>query len=191
MCVTRVRQLLFRYGQRHQNVPTPDLCAAFADLTGLRIAEVKNTTFFLDTRPATDPESRGFSHHTGLHPKIMYHVVSWGVRMNWFKDVRTSLHNATVGLDLGEFNLVCYCRSGKHRAVACAALLYETLRMTRRYTPSAPAAFIHWNDLAKCKGAPECSQCSHNTHQRVRKACAMVWDNWGRSASGSASAGTG
>ena len=174
------RTLLLQYSRTQQAVPTPDLCAAFADLTDLRMAEVRQTTFFLDTRPATDPESRGFAHHTGTHPFIMFHVAQWASKKGWFKDVRTALRNATLGFDVGEYRLVLYCRQGKHRSVAMAMLLYETLRVTQRYTPSAPVAFLHWNDLAKCRGWPQCGECSNSDHALSREAVLIARESWGR-----------
>jgi hypothetical protein len=166
-------------GRNNDRVSRAELVAGFADLTMQRREEVERLTNFLDVRPATDPESRGYAHHTGEHPAIKAHVADWGVRLGWFADTRRVLREVRSREASGDLQLVLYCRSGKHRSVAMAMLLYETLRRTQQYIPSAPIAFIHWSNLARCGGAPRCAACSEKNHTLEQTALAAAFHQWG------------
>ena len=167
-------------GQKNQNVSSCDLCEAFVDITKVRMSELWETALWLDCRAASDPESRGFKHHTGEHPEIMWHVARTGANLNWFRNARRHCHERTSRFPGKPLYLMCYCRAGKHRSVATAMLLYETLRRTARYLPSAPIALVPWGPQARCGGAPRCRECSARDHARAQEACERAFTNWGR-----------
>ena len=67
-------------GFKHQGVSNDMLVSAFADIMELRRADVESHTYFLDTRAATDPESREYCGHTGEHFMIMAHVADAAIQ---------------------------------------------------------------------------------------------------------------
>ena len=164
-------------GFKHAGVANDLLVSSFADIMELRRSDVESSTYFLDTRAATDPESRQYAGHTGEHFMIMACVADVAVQYRWFSQLRSILHHM-VNTRSGDIMLVLYCKQGKHRSVAMAFLLYEVLRRCSAYAPSTPIGFTPWGSLASCRGAPSCPSCSARDHPVRSQAVTDCINQW-------------
>ena len=175
---THCRVALALRGFKHLGVSNDMLVSAFADIMELRRADVESHTYFLDTRAATDPESRTYCGHTGEHFMIMAHVADAAIKYKWFSQLRAMMATTRSG----DIMLVLYCKQGKHRSVAMAFLLYEVLRRCSAYAPSTPIAFYPWGSLAACTGAPRCPSCSARDHPVRAQAISECINQWNMTA---------
>ena len=166
------------YARLAHDVGATLLQAAFADLTGFALADVQDRAIFLDARRATDPESRGYSGHTGEHPAILFSVASHGKRLHWFRALRLSLHTRRERFPSGDLYICMVCKSGKHRSVAMAFLMQKLLRSPSGYVPGTPVGFMNWSSLASCGGAPNCSSCGHWENPQVTAAVELAATDW-------------
>ena len=173
-----LRSALVPYGTQGHSVGAGLLARAFADLTGIALAEVERRVVFLDARRATDPESRGYAGHTGEHPFILWSVAAQAKGMGWFKALRLALHSRRMATETGDLHICFVCKSGKHRSVAMAFLVQRLLRASAAYIPGTPTGFLHWGDLARCRGSPRCRECGQWEVPQVQAATDLAMSDW-------------
>uniref|UniRef100_A0A7S4SS05 RapZ C-terminal domain-containing protein n=1 Tax=Alexandrium monilatum TaxID=311494 RepID=A0A7S4SS05_9DINO len=74
-----------------------------------------------DARVFSDPGSSNLSGHIGQHPDILSRISAMAAFPRWVEDVKAHVAHRLGGS--AEASVAFYCKSGKHRSVACAWFL--------------------------------------------------------------------
>ena len=106
---------------------------------------------FVDARGFTDPDSSHLRKHIGQHPEIIRRIVEHSQFRPWLKSVKTAVATAATNRCTTEITIAIFCRSGKHRSVACSLILQDLL------SAPSPRHLSEGTWLRCCRG--ECATC--------------------------------
>jgi len=122
----------------------------------LRHRAVPRMDVISDTRNFSDPE-QCMGTHIGMHPKILNRIAHNRNFPGWLETVQHDIQK--VLSQHPDAHVALYCRSGKHRSVACAWLLRQCVESQGWSAKTQHLSSRLWDRC--CKGL-SCIWCSHS-----------------------------
>jgi len=146
-------------------------------LEGLRRQGVGDVHMCIDTRIFHDPAAVGkLTKHTGVHPETLHRITLMKRFPDFVKRLRREVpyHLKNVG----QVKIAMYCRTGRHRSVACATFLKHFAHAEQWNCKVTHLSQKKWNKI--CKGeCAECMPCGTQESMR-REAFAKALSLWRR-----------
>lgn len=112
-----------------------------------------------DTRIFSDPGTSNLKGHIGQHPEILYRISSMGSFPGWVEGIKDVVMKTLKSC--GEVAVAFYCKSGRHRSVACAWFLEQFCKHEGWKCQVAHLCQSSWKTT--CRG--ECEDCRENSEK--------------------------
>jgi len=138
----------------------------------------------VDARNFPDHEALQLSRHTGNHPRIISRICKNKHFVEWLREVKHRFQRAydrkaATDADCREhlFVLATYCRMGKHRSVATAAILSHIFQFNGWQCETEHLSYSRWGKNC-CKG--KCSECTNTADPELLDAldaALVIWNN--------------
>ena len=137
----------------------------------------------LDAQPFHDPHAGRLKNHTGMHPENIARVIQHEKFREWILEARDLILDAvrrhTSEGRSGPVLVVVYCRSGKHRSVACVQIIRHALQVVEDIECLAVRHLRLQPKWCRVSGCTACVAGVDPEEDRVRKAhlemAAGVW----------------
>lgn len=132
-----------------------------------------------DVRMFYDPARSSLSRHIGLHPEIMEGITRDRRFPKWLSDLRDGFREAhkETSVAIGVF-----CRSGRHRSVACARILAHCLEAEGWQCHTKHLAALRPKEWARTCGG-SCTACEGKGKYAAKREAALTraLEVWGAS----------
>ncbi len=142
------------------------------------IVKRREFVWVLDCRAFNDPEARRERGHVGLHPRIVEKVVTHRKFSRWLVNLKVGWARAMNDAAKGStVVLLCYCKSGRHRSVACALIAGHLFEVTTGMPAPETVDHVcrqHWARLC----GPQCRWCTVADEERDM-ALKQAREQWG------------
>ena len=121
-------------------------------------------------------DTTGLTRHCGTHPQILWNVAHSDVFPTWLLRQRRRIHALCQEAERDQERgvaLILYCKSGKHRAVACGTLLGHAML---HHDEQEVAAMVHLTDhhrFCQCGVCAQCTQPHYKGGDALRMAASM------------------
>jgi len=136
----------------------------------------------IDARGFPDPNGHCASGHIGFHPEIISRVVRHKNFCRWLEKVQRQIFDASTvcevkasadGMRYADVGVALYCKSGRHRSVACSLILQYILAAEGWRCPEVH----HLSEWTWRHDAARCSECSGKP-QSLHEALQQAHNTW-------------
>lgn len=134
----------------------------------------------VDCRDFYDAQNSAHLHgHIGLHPAVLRSVVDHPAFPRWFSSLHRNLmsrveqrHSPTFGI-----SIIFFCRSGKHRSVACRRIVEHIMHNDSRFHLTRVHDCTDWGKYA-CGACGECRADPAGVRLHALERASALWQRY-------------